>query len=122
VLPTVPCAARTQAGTPHYLLGVPELSKLQSAGAFPKQPQGVLRSQTFQLWGGVLIWFLRYFPRTTFNSLAACSRIIPAITHTVTAVLIPATAEIPMAQWNRYRGAHDAIRSSYSGISTRRGP
>ncbi len=32
-LPTMLCAARTQVFVPHYLLGVPELSKLQSAGS-----------------------------------------------------------------------------------------
>jgi hypothetical protein len=39
-----------------------------------KRPQSVLRSQTFPLWGGVLIWFSRYFfPRTTFNSFRSSS-------------------------------------------------
>jgi hypothetical protein len=33
-------AARTQVGTPHYLLGVPELSKLQVAGASPEAAPG----------------------------------------------------------------------------------
>ena len=35
--------------------------------------------------------------------------------HTVTAVLIRSTVQIPMGQCNRYRVAPDAMRGSYSG-------
>jgi hypothetical protein len=35
--PTMLCAARTQGVAPHWLLGVPELSKLQSPGTCPEE-------------------------------------------------------------------------------------
>ena len=41
-LPTMLCAARTQVVAPHWLLGLPELSKLQAPFHLQKKPQRVL--------------------------------------------------------------------------------